>query len=463
LAQSIYKPQLVPNAHPATADLIWEYWNATSKNWQPLRLEDDTQAFTHPGLLEFLPPATFGAKTDFNLDQPDYWLRAYWNWKLTPDRTSLPSSPQLSRVLLNTILATQSIAIRDEILGSSDGGEHQTFNTTKIPVLRSQRLDVREMDVPSAADRTQIERAEGQEAIAITRDLTGSTQEIWVRWHEVIDFYGSGATDRHYVLNRLTGEIRFGNGISGKIPPMGTGNLRMTHYRTGGGSGGNCPAGQIVQLKTTIPYVDSVTNPVAAAGGADAESIESLIDLAIEASPEVARAQCFPLLNLHQNPFAVPNSPDRSPQSTGVVSVIIVPHSPDPKPVPSSELIDRVQSYLESRSIPTATIAVVGPLYIRFDVKVEIATVALVGISGIEQNVKATLDRFLHPLTGGDNNHGWDFGRTPHRSDFYALLESIPGIDHIRSLNVTPVEDFPDTQSTNRFLVYAGNHDIKFG
>lgn len=489
LAQSFYqpKPKLKPDPNiPATdlnweywdatdipaTDLSWEYWDATTNSWQKFRLEDATKAFTRPGLLEFLPPATFGAKTDFNLDKPDYWLRAYR--KLEPNQKP-PSSPKISRVLLNTMLATQSIAIQDEILGSSDGSDNQIFKTTKMPVLPAQRLDVRELDVPSAVDRATIERAEGQEAIAISSDLAGNPQEIWVRWHEVIDFYGSSSSDRHYVLNNVTGEIRFGNGISGKIPPIGTGNIRMTHYRTGGGIRGNCPVGSITQLKTTIPYVDGVTNPVVAAGGADAETLESLIDraprqirhgdravtsedyedLAIEASPAVARAKCFPLLNLAKNPF------DATP-SFGTVSILIVPRSSDPKPLPSLELIDRVQSYLAARSIPTATIAIVGPLYIRFDVKVEVATISLEGISAIEQNIKSSLDRFLHPLTGGSDNTGWAFGRTPHRSDFYALLESIPGVDHIRSLNITPIEDFPDTQATKRFLVYSGTHTITF-
>jgi Baseplate J-like protein len=480
LAESFYQPELNPNTNIAATDLIWEYWNASDNNWQKLRLVDDTKALTRQGLLEFLPPAMFGAKTDFNLDKPDYWLRAYWN--VEPDRNPLPSSPKIGRVLLNTILATQSISIRAEILGSSDGSENQTFNTTKMPVLPAQSLDVRELDIPSAADRLKIDLEEGQDAIVISRDLTGNPQEIWVRWHEVIDFYSSSNTDRHYVLNHLTGEIRFGNGISSKIPPIGTGNIRMTSYLTGGGSRGNCPAGSIVQLKTTIPYVDSVTNPIAAAAGADAETIKSLIDrapsqirhggravtledyadLAIEASPEVARAQCFPLLNLKHQPFDVQNTIDRPPQAPGAVSVIIVPRSPDPKPLPSIELIERVQSYLIDRSIPTATIVVVGPLYIRFDVNVEVATISLQGISEIEQNINATLDQFLHPLTGGSDNNGWAFGRTPHLSDFYALLESISGIDHIRSLNITPIEDFPTTQVTKRFLVYSGTHTITF-
>jgi predicted phage baseplate assembly protein len=144
-----------------------------------------------------------------------------------------------------------------------------------------------------------------------------------VQWLETTDFYGSGPRDRHYGLDHLTGEIRFGDGLAGLIPPVGAGNLRLTEYRTGGGDAGNRPAGAIVQLKTTVPYVDKVTNYEAAAGGADAESLGSLIeraprsirhngravtvedfeDVALLASPEVARARCIPLRNLASDPL----------------------------------------------------------------------------------------------------------------------------------------------------------------
>jgi hypothetical protein len=66
----------------------------------------------------------------------------------------------------------------------------------------------------------------------------------------------------------------------------------------------------------------------------------------------------------------------------------------------------------------------------------------------------------LHPLTGGLDEKGWDFGREPHTSDFYALLEAIPGVDYIRTLDFKETEDLPGTKQTGRFLVYSGKHNI---
>jgi len=258
------------------------------------------------------------------------------------------------------------------------------------------------------------------------------------------------------------------------VPPIGIGNVRLTFYQTGGGSAGNRPAGSIVQLKTTVPYIDKVTNTEPAAGGADAEPVESVLDrvprevrhggravtsedyedLARLASPEVARAKCVPLANLIVDPLS------EQPPIPGDVSVIVVPRSTEAKPLPSLELIRRVEDYVEAANVPTVRVSVVGPLYIRVDVKAEVGLASLEGATTVLADIQQRVASFLHPLTGGMDGTGWDFGRRPHESDFYALIEAVPGVDHVRSLDVIEVEDLPGVTLTGRFLVYSGTPDI---
>jgi predicted phage baseplate assembly protein len=368
------------------------------------------------------------------------------------------------------------VTLRNEILGSSDASAGQKFRATRAPILTAPRLEVREPEMPSAAEQEIIAGEEGptgEDAIALVRDAAGRPREIWVRWHESPDFYGSGPRSRHYVLEHLTGEIRFGDGLNGLIPPAGVGNIRLARYQIGGGKAGNKPAGAIVQLKTTVPYVDKVTNTEAAAGGADAEAIDSLLqraprtirhgsravtmedyeDLAMLASPGVARAKCVPLRNLIADPLG-------QQEARGESSVIIVPRSGEARPLPSLELLARVQDYLEAHSVPTSRVSVVGPLYVSVKVEPEIALVSLEGASAVEQAVRQRLAGFLHPLTGGLDGAGWDFGRKPHASDLYALIEAVPGVDHIRSLTITETEDQPGVSATGRFLVFSGEHEI---
>jgi hypothetical protein len=81
-------------------------------------------------------------------------------------------------------------------------------------------------------------------------------------------------------------------------------------------------------------------------------------------------------------------------------------------------------------------------------------------VSPAERAVHQRLADFLHPLTGGLEGSGWDFGRAPHRSDFFALIESVPGVDHVRYLQITEVEDQSGVRETGRFLVFSGEHQL---
>lgn len=443
--------------------LAWEYWNGT---WSRLTVRDESENFTRLGLVQFLAPSDFTSHSEFGLKR--YWLRVRW------ENGEYVIDPRVRRMLLNTTMAAQTVTIPNEILGSSDGSENQTFRTTRAPILLGQQLEIREPELPSTEERAILEKEEGEDAVSISRDTAGRPKEIWVRWHEVPDFYGSEPRARHYVLDHLTGEIRFGNGLNGLIPPTGTGNLRMARYQTGGGIGGNKAADAIVQLKTTVPYVDKVTNPEAATGGANAETLDSLLeqaprtlrhrgravtledyeDQAMLASPEVARAKCVPLRSLVDDPL------DKKPITPGEVSVIIVPRSKNAKPLPSLELISRVQDHLEANGVPTVNVSVVGPLYVSVNITAEIALASPEGASAVEQAVYQKLVSFLHPLTGGLDGIGWDFGREPHKSDFYALIEGVAGVDHVRAFKVDAIEDHPGIRNTGRFLVYSGKHEI---
>lgn len=428
---------------PPRRDLRFEYWNGSG--WAKLFVADGTDQLTRPEVVEFLGPADFTASEQFGVSA--YWVRALFE-------AGDDQPVQLQSLLPNTIFATQTTTLRNEVLGSSDASVNLQLQTTRSPVLAGPQLEVREPGDGSVS-------------------AAGPASEVWVPWMEVTDFHASGAQDRHYILDHISGQVSFGDGVQGRIPPRGVGNVRMASYQTGGGSAGNRAAGTIVQLKTTVPYIDKLTNYEDASGGVDAESDAALLaraplalrhggravalddyaDLAHLASPEVARAKTVPLRRLQDDPLSSTAAP-------GAVSVIIVPNSAEAKPLPSSGLTAQVEDFLQTHSTPTATVVVVGPLYVRVDVSVEIGVVTLEGASEVEAAVQDTLSRFLHPLTGGRDGQGWDFGRQPYSSDLYAVISDVPGVDHIRALSIAQVEQPAGALATGRFLVYSGQHQI---
>ena len=452
------------------ARVTWEY--STLSGWRPLRVQDETRAFTRPGLITFIGPQDLVAHSEFG--QSRCWLRVRWQGG------SYAAPPRLRGVLTNTTWASHATSIRNEVLGSSTGEPGQIFTTARKPVLLGPQIEIRELVLPSDAERPIIEREEGQDAIARAETATNQAQTpnggVWVRWHKVPDFYGSGPRDRHYVLDHLTGDVRFGDGQQGMAPPQGRSNVRAALYRTGGGRQGNLSAGSIAQLKTTIPYVSAVTNHDIAAGGADQESLDKVRergpkalrhrqravagqdfeDLALEASSEVARARVIPAGLLTQN-HAVAGSTC----PPGQVGLIIVPHSAASPPKPSLELIERVRSYLLARCLPGVDVQALGPRWVEVAVEAEIVPNSFQAAFVLEAAIVEALERFLHPLTGGPAGMGWAFGRWPHDSDLYALLESIEGVDHVQSLTVqSALYTTPGSQLDDSFLIYSGAHKI---
>ncbi len=468
LQQTYHPGNLV--IHPKQPELTWEY--SSPIGWQPLGVQDETQAFSQRGLLQFIAPADFSKTETFGKQL--YWLRVRWQGG------NFWVKPRLRRLLTNTIWAVQAISLREEILGSSNHDPNQVFVANNNPILMGQQLEIQEGQIP------QIE----PQRLKVIRDDLGEIESVWVLWQEVADFYGSSASDRHYILDRQTGEIRFGNGQAGMIPPRGQNNIRLSFYRIGGGKQGNVTSQTITQLRTTIPYIDRVINLEAAAGGTQQETLdrlkervpkqlrhrdravtlEDMADLAYEASTDVARVKVVPpdLLtanfsplnqkfwldptkadvsfqdNLNQKLLTINNESERTSfanmmreinRRAGQVKLIILPHSSDRQPIPSLALLERVETYIRSRCQPTMDLVVTAPKWQEVTVTATITPVFLEDADIVRNIVRQRLEAFLHPLTGG-KGEGWQFGRYPQESDIYAIIQSIPGVDHVNSLEI---------------------------
>jgi predicted phage baseplate assembly protein len=343
--------------------------------------------------------------------------------------------------------------VAGETLGSSTGEPDQTFRTTKAPLLPGQRVEVGEPEPPPPDERDAL----GADAIRDGGSLT------WVRWVERPDLYGSGPRSRHYVVDRLTGAIRFGDGRRGLVPPQGRANVRAS-YRTGGGASGNGrPVGSINQLKRAVPYVAGARNEEPSGGGADRESLEAarlrgprtlrhrdravaavdFEDLALQASAEVARVRA---------------TGPRGAADGGRVALRVLPRGVEARPTPSLALLSLLRDYLGRRLSPTVELELLGPEWQTVTVTAQVVPATPEATDAVRTAALARLTAYLHPVGGGPEGAGWDFGRSPEESDFYSLLEAVPGVDHVRRLVVGKVPNDPPLGGL--LLVCSGDHAV---
>ncbi len=491
------------HAKPKQApELRWDY--LATDGWQRLAVRDTTSTFRERGTIRFIGPTDEVRSQEFGIS--GYWLRVQWT------RGGFRHLPRLSKVLLNTVWASHCVTRRNEILGSGLAEENLTLNSGATPVLADTELDVCELLHPSAEEYAEVLNEVPAQRLTVIRDASDRVQQVWVRWEPVTHFHESGPRDRHYTLDATLGRFTFGDGTYGMMVPRGQGNVRLTRYRTGGGVHGNRPSGAVSELKTSVPYVDSVTNHVAASGGTSSESPERVRvrgpmklrhrdravtpgdyeDLALEAAPEVLRAHALttpfnPIdlvvdlsdLDSEGGAFTnqvgrivlpdIPEDVDSMSRQASTVHVVIVPNSSANQPAPSLGLLERVESFLRARSGPAVNLQVSGPRWIKVTVTATIVPESDIDPDGLVTEVEQTIQRYLHPLTGGDSGDGWSFGRAPQRSHLFRLLDKLPGVHHVRYLLLET--DPPQPEGGDSFtadelealrgaLIYSGMHDI---
>lgn len=425
--------------------VVWEFWDG--KNWGSLLPRDETNGLTRSGFIRFRGPKSFKKSKRFG--ENFFWLRA----RLEMGGYDL--MPQIDRILMNAVIAKNITTYQDTILGASQGTPNQVFSFSRGPVLPGQRIVVREKDEPTREEKKQIVEEEGADALIADSNEPG----YWlVRWHEVESLYESGPRSRHYVKDIVTGEIQFGDGIHGMIPPKVSRNIVASLYPVGGGEAGNVKAGAIRVLKQSYSFIDGVTNPFSATGGCDMESVEQLKLrgphllksrnravtaedfewLAIEASNSVARVKAMPNL-------------DR----IGEVAVIVVPRISGlgdsemelrEKPVPSAELLRRVGRYLDERRLLTTVIHVVRPRYVDISLELKIVRATSGPSDRVKRQIDQNLRRFLHPLVGGRDGKGWPFGRSVYKVDLYHLVEEVEGVDFVESVTMQNVARGEETE-----------------
>jgi len=409
----------------------WEY--SHHDDWKTLQLvHDDTENFTRRGLVTFMGPPDWDSRSQFG--QEAYWLRVRW-----PDDAG-KRLPRFKSIHLNTTRAINAVSHKDEILGSGNGQPFQRFTFQNAPILPGPRILVRELE--SGIDREIADfKDRVKDGIVEERDPdTGEVTALWVVWQEQENFFHSERESRHYILDVDKGAVTFGDGIKGKLLPIGSQNVKCGVYYTGGGRAGNMGRHTITTLEASIAYIDRVTNPYPAVGGTDAETLEAAksrapwelkhrhravtIDdferFALEATGEVARVVV-------------------RTDEYGMIRIMIVPQAVEGdrgKPEASEALCQKVREYIDRHRLITTRIDVFGPSYIDFTLQGEV--VLLPPQAHLAQQkrleiIDAVMD-FFHPLTGEMRGGGWPLGRSVHISELYYIIENVPGVDYVSNL-----------------------------
>ncbi|NLT55652.1 MAG: putative baseplate assembly protein [Actinomycetales bacterium] len=405
----------------------WQAWDG--HDWTPARILGDTSGgFNTPGEVTLLLPPR-------HEPLPVSSTRAHWlRCRLMPTTQGQPGydvSPLLDTVVVTglggAVSAHHAEPAPTEYLGRSTGEPAQVFQVKRAPVLARRPDEHVRVVLPGG-----IASGRGAE----------ETQD----WSEVADFAETDETDRVYTWSGATGEIRFGPAVRqadgtvnryGAVPPVDA-QIMVTGYRFGGGRRGNVGAGTITSLRTSIPSVARVHNLDPATGGVDPETVDNarlrgplelrggqravtaadFERLTLAAAPGVARARCL----APQRPedpvrlLVVPRV-DVPPETLGLDDLGL-----------SAELERTIADYLEARRLLTVRMVVDRPTYLGISIAARVRAAPGMRTETVRASAEAALYRYVNPVIGGPDGHGWPFGRDLNIGEAFALLSGVVGV-----------------------------------
>lgn len=431
-----------------SARTVWEY-PAVDGRWHALpQLWDETRGLTLTGPVSFAVPPDHARG---RARGAEFWVRC----RLCAGNYECP--PRVVQVALNGVPVRHGADHGETVLGRSRGHAAERYAVPAVPIL---------------AGHCRLELRQGART-----DPSWEEQSYW-------DL--SGPHDRHYVVDYDAGEVRFGDGRWGRVPPAGYDVVLA--WRQGGGDAGNVNArtlalapinphnSALVPNWTGLAPRITVRQPFAASGGGAAESLEQAIARAIAWVANGERA--VTLKDYERLARAVPGVPVARARAlsqvfpplacfsaAGSITVVVVPNCSGPRPTPGPDFLAAVAAWLERRRTVTTEVHVAPPRYRTVAIHATLHAMEGEDREALGVSARNALDTFLHPLHGGPGGHGWPIGRDVYRAEVMECLAALPGVASVSGLGLLGEEDaeprcgnFPVCPDG---LPAAGAHDIR--
>jgi len=415
----------------------WKYLKNFEKNnpiWEPLSVvEDSTLSLRQNGIVSLNLP--FDQIPDYDIDDSGEKLK----WILCVlSEGSYEMPPKINSIQLNTINAVQGWSTK-QTLGSSNGLPDQSFEILDKPLIHVTKLKV--------------------------KDLKSNKYSIW---NQVEDFDSSGPDDKHYRIDVSGPAVIFGNGEKGDIPESESEIIATFRYGT---IRKDLDLNAIkLTLQDKSKSIPGNYNHTIISSGKEPEDIDTAIKRTRYQLRHSTKA-----VNMNDYENLVKNTPGvvvervtAVPDSkNNLVNVIVIPKSSLHNPVPTSGFLRTINEYLNKHRMLTTQIKVSGPNYIQVSVSVDVEIQSTVNPSEIKKKITDSLNKFLNPASSGNDKLGWKFGRPVFRSEIYAVIKNIYGVQFITK----PYLQAHGKRGTFRYetgkiwidktsTVYPGNHSI---
>jgi hypothetical protein len=301
----------------------------------------------------------------------------------------------------------------------------------------------------------------------------------WIEWNYIADLSKAGPYDRCFTYDTANQEIVFGDNEQGSVPQAGENNIIIARCMTTKGSNGNITS----QSFEPLNYEELMAgpfNPLPASGGRDAEQLNDAMERvkgslkqvvkAVTANDYEILAAATPghrIMGVKAIPHYDPDSRTvGDKQAPATVTVVVLPYSEDPFPLPDESFIKAVGEHLEAYRLITMNVKVIAPLYVKITVYAEVI-VENDNEERSETMIRAAVENHFKEISRGVPEGKPGFGQ-PVRENLLAMkIEAVPGVVQVKkvALSVRNSDSYKDNYGDIMIpphgLPYLGNLQIR--
>ncbi len=430
--------------------------------------------------VKLSPPVAAVVKLQFKLNKPQNQpLEIPRGTRVTLNRTDASNEPPVFTTLQTVVIpkgemiaeisAYNCDLVEAELVGKGTGLAGFSVVVKRSPIVAQTSDD---LEILVGIEATPEELKERPRVVE-------SQGKIYRIWNEVENF--SQLENKFvYTIDRVTAAITFApavqlretDGMLETLPQtlgekIPEGREIRVWYMCGGGAQGNVAAHTLTVLKTPVAGV-VVTNPNAATGGRDTETLQNALIrgpqelhslqravtasdfelLALHSSGMVARAKAFTKAMLWQH------------AQPGTIEVLLVPNVPENQRLSGAvtlELLEAQQTdearqttrrALDERR-PLGTICLVNWVHYK---QVGVSARAVIHRGADAESVKSRvlkrINQVINPLPSDLPSKGWDFGKALRASHIYDILLAERDVSYVENVRLH-LDKVPESDITS--------------
>lgn len=444
------------------------YYSSPS-GFKEMKFVDHTCGLSKTGTMLFLPPDDM-IKTVLE-DRTLCWL------KLTDEEGSEYESVDIERIELNAVEVHNVLTHEEQSLFLDSVSANASFDLHAEKILDAD-VWVNEAGDISAEQMSKLMNTE-PDRVRVNYNYLGEIDEFFVKWEERDNFTGSQPSDRHYCIDRINSRLIFGDGVKVRIPKNTSQTAVLVTVRSCDGALGNVDAGMINASDRNILYVGNISNPEAAYGGNDMETMAQAIQRGVNLLSSGGRFVTLSdyrddILNYSEqiNKASVVVGEDRygNPDRERMHVLILMKDF-----LNGAASFYRMQSELKKHllkhselTIDEEELLVEEPVFVSFNVEVWAEVTNIDDSFEVRNQFIDALDEYLSPI--GEGNHkGWDIGEIPKKTQIAMKLNALKSKAYIKQMMVTATyrdseglheADISSLKPTPYMVAVSGTHRI---